>query len=141
MNVESVLKEWIYFMENILYLNGEKQDYKQSFFLLWKHVTGYYCFTLLLPLWCLLFKSKIQRKEKKKKILKILSKILVSFLRQVVTRTRFVQLMKFLDSEKNPALINVLWIVLDSDGSDYLGESSKRLGYIQFAPPYCKGLA
>lgn len=40
--------------------------------------------------------------------------------KQVVTRTRFVQLMKFLDSEKNPALINVLWIVLDSDGSDYL---------------------
>ena len=29
--------------------------------------------------------------------------------------------MKFLDEKKNPALINVLWIVLDSDGSDYLG--------------------
>ncbi|KAG0721105.1 Two pore calcium channel protein 1 [Chionoecetes opilio] len=40
--------------------------------------------------------------------------------KKVVTRTRFVQLMKFLDSKKNPALINVFWIVLDSDGSDYL---------------------
>lgn len=35
--------------------------------------------------------------------------------------------MKFLDSEKNPALINVFWIVLDSDGSDYLGESSRTV--------------
>ena len=32
------------------------------------------------------------------------------------------QLMKFLDDKKNPALFNVLWIVLDTDGSDYLGE-------------------
>lgn len=40
--------------------------------------------------------------------------------KKVLTRTRFVQLMKFLDSKKNPALINVLWIVLDSDSSDYL---------------------
>ncbi|XP_066953785.1 two pore calcium channel protein 1-like isoform X3 [Macrobrachium rosenbergii] len=40
--------------------------------------------------------------------------------RQIVTRNRFVQLMKQIDSEKKPALINVLWIILDTDGSEGL---------------------
>nr|XP_053642305.1 two pore channel protein 1-like isoform X2 [Cherax quadricarinatus] len=39
---------------------------------------------------------------------------------KVITRSRFVQLMKLLDSKKNPAFINVMWIVLDCDGSDCL---------------------
>ncbi|XP_045582031.1 two pore channel protein 1 [Procambarus clarkii] len=39
---------------------------------------------------------------------------------RVITRNRFVHLMRFLDSQKNPALVNVMWIVLDSDGSDSL---------------------
>lgn len=42
-------------------------------------------------------------------------------IRKLVTRNRFIQLMKTLDKEKNPALINVLWIVLDGDRSDALG--------------------
>lgn len=40
--------------------------------------------------------------------------------KRVITRNRFVLLMRFLDNQKNPALINVLWIVLDTDGSDAL---------------------
>ncbi|XP_068246953.1 two pore calcium channel protein 1-like isoform X2 [Palaemon carinicauda] len=40
--------------------------------------------------------------------------------RQIVTKERFVQLMKKIDSENKPALINVLWIILDTDGSECL---------------------
>ncbi|KAG7161737.1 Two pore calcium channel protein 1-like 2 [Homarus americanus] len=39
---------------------------------------------------------------------------------RIITRSRFVQFMRFLDSQKNPALINVFWIVLDTDGSHSL---------------------
>ncbi|CAL4058715.1 unnamed protein product, partial [Meganyctiphanes norvegica] len=40
--------------------------------------------------------------------------------KRVVTRSRFVQLMKYLNPQKNPLIYNVLWIVLDSDESDVI---------------------
>ncbi|KAK3863749.1 hypothetical protein Pcinc_030506 [Petrolisthes cinctipes] len=40
--------------------------------------------------------------------------------KRVVTRGRFMQLMRTLNTKTNPALINVYWIVLDTDGSDVL---------------------
>lgn len=49
-------------------------------------------------------------------------------IRRLVTRNRFMQLMKTLDKKKNPALLNVLWIVLDGDRSDALGMSLLSVG-------------
>ncbi|XP_045118036.1 two pore calcium channel protein 1-like isoform X1 [Portunus trituberculatus] len=63
-------------------------------------------------------KSVYSKRQQLSKAFEILASNLRN--KRVVTRTRFVQLMKFLDDKKNPTLINVLWIVLDSDGSDYL---------------------
>lgn len=63
-------------------------------------------------------KSVFSKRQQLRKAYDILSVKVSS--KKLVTRNRFIQLMKTLDKEKNPALINVLWIVLDGDRSDAL---------------------
>ncbi|MPC34113.1 Two pore calcium channel protein 1 [Portunus trituberculatus] len=76
-------------------------------------------------------KSVYSKRQQLSKAFEILASNLRN--KRVVTRTRFVQLMKFLDDKKNPTLINVLWIVLDSDGSDYLGVYEKKGEFLKLA--------
>ncbi|XP_042874481.1 two pore calcium channel protein 1-like [Penaeus japonicus] len=63
-------------------------------------------------------KSVFSKRQQLQKAYDILSVKVLS--RKLVTRNRFMQLMKTLDKKKNPALLNVLWIVLDGDRSDAL---------------------
>ena len=49
------------------------------------------------------------------------------YCRQVIPKHRFVQLMKKVDGRKRPALVNVLWIILDTDGSEGLGKHNNFL--------------